>query len=222
MSDPATDEPVELPALDSPLKLAVGVSGGGTTLQNLVHSIRSGELDAEIRLVIASGATCGAIGRADAAGVRSEVLDAADFGSPEAYGHAVFTACEQAGADLVLLAGFLKRVAVPKAWRFRTLNIHPSLIPAFSGQGYYGRRVHQAAIDRGVKVTGCTVHFVDDDYDHGPIIMQRCVPVLSDDTADTLAARVFEQECQLYPQAIRLVASGRLSVAGRRVLEATG
>ena len=208
---------VDLPDLPSPLKLAVCVSGGGTTLQNLVHSVRSGELDAEIVRVVASGRTCGAIGRADAAGVPHSVVASADYGSPEAYGEAVFAACE--GADLVLLAGFLKRVAVPERWRWRTLNIHPSLIPAFSGAGYYGRRVHQAALDRGVTVSGCTVHFVDDEYDHGPIVAQRCVPVLSDDTSETLAARVFEQECQLYPEAVRLVASGRLSVEGRRVIE---
>lgn len=207
---------VPLPELPSPLKLAVCVSGGGTTLQNLVHSIRSGELSAEIVRVIASSAACGAIGRADAAGVPHTVVDSNDHASPESYGEAVFAACE--GADLALLAGFLKRVAVPQRWRWRTLNIHPSLIPAFSGAGYYGRRVHQAALDRGVKVSGCTVHFVDDEYDHGPIVAQRCVPVLSDDTAQTLAARVFEQECQLYPEAVRLVASGRLSIDGRRVV----
>ena len=213
------EEAIDLPELPSPVRLAVCVSGGGTTLQNLIHSVRSGELAAEVVRVIASGPSCGAIGRASAAGIDCTVLKASDFPDAAAYGEAVFADCEAAGADLVLLAGFLKRVGVPDAWRYRVLNIHPSLIPAFCGEGFYGRRVHEAALARGVKVSGCTVHFVDDQYDHGPVVMQRCVPVLSDDTPERLAARVFEQECQVYPEAVRLVASGRLSVVGRRVVE---
>ena len=108
-------------------------------------------------------------------------------------------------------------VPVPDDFADRVMNIHPALIPAFCGKGFYGHRVHQAALETGVKVCGCTVHFADNVYDHGPIILQRAVPVLDDDTPDTLAARVFEQECEAYPEAIRLFAEGRLRVEGRRV-----
>jgi folate-dependent phosphoribosylglycinamide formyltransferase PurN len=115
------------------------------------------------------------------------------------------------------MAGFLKHVLIPQDFVGRVMNIHPSLIPAFCGHNYFGRRVHQAALDYGVKFSGCTVHFVDNHYDHGPIILQRVVPVMDDDTPESLGARVFEQECQAYPEAIRLFAEGRLKVVGRRV-----
>ena len=115
------------------------------------------------------------------------------------------------------MGGFLKRVEIPDDFTLRVVNIHPSLIPAFCGRGFFGLRVHRAALDYGVKVSGCTVHFVDQQYDHGPIILQRVVPVLDDDTPQQLAARVFEAECQAYPEALRLFAAGRLHVEGRRV-----
>src|SRR5439155_8230922 len=136
--------------------------------------------------------------------------------SVEDFSERIFGPCRQAGADLVCMAGFLQLVRVPDDFRLRVLNIHPALIPAFSGKGFYGHRVHEAALEAGVKVSGCTVHFADNEYDHGPIILQRVVPVLDDDTPDALAARVFEQECEAYPEAIRLFAEGRLRVEGRR------
>src|SRR5207253_7165627 len=109
-------------------------------------------------------------------------------------------------------------IRVPDDYLGRVMNIHPALIPAFCGKGFYGHRVHEAVLQAGVKVTGCTVHFADNEYDHGPIILQRTVPVLDDDTAETLAQRVFEQECEAYPEAIHLFAEGRLGLEGRRVL----
>jgi folate-dependent phosphoribosylglycinamide formyltransferase PurN len=115
------------------------------------------------------------------------------------------------------MAGFLQLITIPEDFQHRVMNIHPALIPAFSGKGFYGHHVHEAALAMGVKVSGCTVHFADNQYDHGPIILQRVVPVLDDDTPDTLAARVFEQESEAYPEAIRLFADGRLTVEGRRV-----
>ncbi len=116
------------------------------------------------------------------------------------------------------MGGFLKHVLIPSDFENRVTNIHPGLIPAFCGKGFYGLRVHQAVLDYGVKVSGCTVHFVDNEYDHGPIILQHVVPVLDDDTAESLAARVFDAECEVYPQALQLYAEGRLRVVGRRVL----
>src|SRR5207302_2722105 len=155
--------------------------------------------------------------RARRAGVRAAVVERAECASREEFGRRIFDRCREARADLVCLAGFLQLLPVPDDFAGRVMNIHPSLIPAFCGQGYYGHRVHEAALEAGVKVSGCTVHFADNVYDHGPIILQRVVPVLDDDTPDTLAARVFAQECEAYPEAIRLFAEGRLRVEGRRV-----
>ena len=115
------------------------------------------------------------------------------------------------------MGGFLKRVTIPDDFANRVTNIHPGLIPAFCGQGFYGHRVHEAVLEYGAKLSGCTVHFADNQYDHGPIILQRAVPVLDDDTPDALAARVFEAECEAYPEALRLIAAGRVKVEGRRV-----
>ena len=117
----------------------------------------------------------------------------------------------------MVMAGFLKRLTIAEDFANRVTNIHPGLIPAFCGHGFYGHRVHQAVIDYGAKLSGCTIHFADNQYDHGPVILQRAVPVLDDDTADTLAARVFEAECEAYPEAIQLIAEGRVRVEGRKV-----
>ena len=115
------------------------------------------------------------------------------------------------------MGGFLKRVTIPEDFANRVVNIHPALVPAFCGEGFYGHRVHEAVLEYGAKLSGCTVHFADNQYDHGPVILQRAVPVLDDDTPETLAARVFEAECEAYPEAIRLIAAGRVAVEGRRV-----
>jgi phosphoribosylglycinamide formyltransferase-1 len=138
--------------------------------------------------------------------------------APEPFNQQVWEAIRAAGADLVCLAGWLHLLPIPNDYRYRVLNIHPALLPAFGGRGLYGLRVHQAVLQAGVKVSGCTVHFADESYDTGPIIVQRCVPVLDDDTPQTLAARVFAAECQAYPEAIRRIASGRYRLQGRRVL----
>jgi phosphoribosylglycinamide formyltransferase-1 len=114
------------------------------------------------------------------------------------------------------MAGFLKRITIPEDFACRVVNIHPGLIPAFCGEGFYGHHVHEAVLNYGAKLSGCTVHFADNQYDHGPVIVQRSVPVLDDDTPETLAARVFEVECEAYPEALRLIATGRVTVEGRR------
>ncbi len=118
---------------------------------------------------------------------------------------------------LVVMGGFLKRVTIPEDFTNRVTNIHPALIPAFCGRGYYGHRVHEAVLEYGAKLSGCTVHFADNQYDHGPVILQKAVPVLDDDTPESLAARVFEAECEAYPEALQLIADGRVRVEGRRV-----
>ncbi len=203
--------------LDHPIRLGVLISGGGTTLLNFLEHIQSGQLAAEIPLVIASRADCGGVAKSQAAGLRCEVVSRRNFSDVSSFSEAVFDHLRSAGVELVVLSGFLSLIEIPEDFRFRVLNIHPALVPAFSGRGFYGRRVHKAAIQRGAKVSGCTVHFADNEYDHGPIIQQQCVPVLNDDTPETLAARVFAAECELYPQCIKLFAEGRLEILDRRV-----
>jgi formyltetrahydrofolate-dependent phosphoribosylglycinamide formyltransferase len=199
------------------VRLAILLSGNGTTLQNLLDRIADGRLRAEVALVISNRADAFGLERAARAGVPTAVVLRSDCPSRDDFGRYVFDLCRDARADLVCLAGFLQLLPVSDDFACRVMNIHPALIPAFCGKGFYGHRVHEAALDMGVKVSGCTVHFADNVYDHGPIILQRTVPVLDDDTPDTLAARVFEQECEAYPEAIRLFAEGRLRVEGRRV-----
>src|SRR5262249_35855104 len=148
--------------------------------------------------------------RAQKAGLTTEVIRREDFNSVASFSDAIFGRCRATGTDVVTLAGFLKLLKIPHDFGGRVMNIHPALLPAFGGKGMYGHHVHQAVLESGARVSGCTVHFVDDHFDHGPIILQRQVPVLDDDTPDSLAARVFEQECEAYPEAIRLFAAGRL------------
>jgi formyltetrahydrofolate-dependent phosphoribosylglycinamide formyltransferase len=209
-------KPVPAP-LNRPLRLGVLISGGGSTLQNFLDLIAARELAAEVALVVASQARCKGIDRARRASLSCEIVERRPFASVAEYSQAIFDLCRRARVDLVTLAGFLSLLEVPDDFRFRVMNIHPALIPAFCGQGYYGHRVHEAVLERGAKVSGCTVHFADNHYDHGPIILQRCVAVHDDDDVGTLAKRVFAAECEAYAEAIRLFAAGRLEVDGRRV-----
>jgi formyltetrahydrofolate-dependent phosphoribosylglycinamide formyltransferase len=204
--------------LNRPIRLAVLISGGGTTLVNFLNKIAAGELQAEIPLVIASRPDCGGIEKAQRAGLRCDVVSRKSYSSVDEFSSAIFDRCREARIDLVTLAGFLSLIQIPDDFTLRVMNIHPALIPAFCGHGFHGHKVHEAALNRGVKLSGCTVHFADNVYDHGPIIAQQAVPVLNDDTPDTLAARVFTAECECYPCAIRLFAEGRLEIRSGRVL----
>ena len=220
ISDPPGFRPVAEP-LRRPIRLAALISGGGTTLVNLLECIRRGELNAEIPVAISSRAACGGIEKAASFGVRCDVVTRKSFDSIEGFSQAIFQRCRDVEADLVVCGGFLALLKIPEDFRCRVMNIHPSLIPAFCGHGFHGRAVHEAVLRRGCKVSGCTVHFVDDEYDHGPIILQRTVSVRDDDTPEGLAARVFQQECEAYPQAIRDFASGRMVISGSTVRLAT-
>jgi formyltetrahydrofolate-dependent phosphoribosylglycinamide formyltransferase len=193
------------------------ISGGGTTLRNLFEKIESESLPISIRLVVASSSKAGGLQFARSAGIPTHVVRRRDFASPQAHSRAVFDICRAADVSAVVMGGYLEHVLIPGDFENRVLNIHPALIPAFCGHGFYGHRVHEAVLEYGTKISGCTVHFVDNQYDHGPIILQRAVPVAEDDTPDSLAARVFAAECQAYPEALRLFAAGRLKVEGRRV-----
>lgn len=203
--------------LERPIRLGVLISGGGTTLMNLLARISDGRLAAEIALVVADRPGCAGIEKARKAGLDVVVIPRRDAANLEEFSQAIFERLRAAGVDLVVLGGFLSLVRIPDDFSYRVLNIHPALIPAFCGKGFYGEKVHRAVLERGVKVSGCTVHFADNEYDHGPIILQKCVPVLDDDTPDSLAARVFAAECEAFPEAIELYASGRLEIVGRRV-----
>jgi formyltetrahydrofolate-dependent phosphoribosylglycinamide formyltransferase len=204
-------------ASGKPLKLAVLLSGSGTTLQNLVDAIAAGRLDAQIQVVIGSRPGLKGLDRAAAARIPNFVVDRREFQDTAAFSRQVFSLCDDAEADLICLAGWLCLLDVPEKYLGRAMNIHPALLPGFGGKGMYGQKVHKAVLDHGCKVSGCTVHFVDNTYDTGPIILQRTCAVAEDDTPEALAHRVFEEERQAYPEAIRLFQQDRLRIEGRRV-----
>lgn len=199
-----------------PVQLAVLISGGGTTMQNLAEQIEASRLRARISVVISSSEQAGGIARAEKLRLPNFVVPRKAYDTPAEFSDHVFSLIRDAGADLVCMAGFLSLLVIPDDFAHRVLNIHPALLPAFGGQGMYGRHVHQAVLDTGCKVSGCTVHFADQHYDRGPILVQRTCPVDEDDTPDTLAARVFEQECRAYPEAINLIAAGRVRIEGNK------
>lgn len=199
------------------MKVAVLLSGSGTTLENLFIKIEAGELPVEIAVVISSRTDAYGIQRAKKRGVPTHVFPRKKYGSLQEYTDAVFGAARGAGAEFVILAGFMVMIGIPEDFRNKVLNVHPALLPSFGGEGMYGHHVHEAVLGCGVKVTGCTVHIVDEEYDRGPIVMQRAVEVRDDDTPDTLASRVQAAEREVYPEAIKAFAEGRLAVEGRRV-----
>ncbi len=192
------------------LPIAVLISGGGTTLKNLLERQSKGELAIDTRLVVSSRSTAGGLQFAREAGIPTIVLPRRRFGSDQAFSQAIFAACDVHQVQWVVMGGFLCHVLIPESFRGRVINIHPSLVPAFSGKGFYGLRVHQAALEYGVQVSGCTVHLVDDEYDHGPILLQKTCEVLPDDTAETLQRRVFALECDALPEVLQAIAEDRL------------
>lgn len=203
--------------MPNPLPIAVLISGGGTTLRNLIALREQGDLPVDFKLVTSSNPSAKGLAYAAEAGIPTLVAEKKKGITAEAYSRAIFDPIRAAGVKLVVMGGFLKHVAIPDDFANRVVNIHPGLIPAFCGKGMYGHFVHEAVLAYGAKISGCTVHFVDNQYDHGPIILQRVVPVLDDDTAAALAARVFDAECQALPEALRLIAADRVSVEGRIV-----
>jgi len=193
------------------------ISGGGTTLQNLIDKIEAGSLAAEIALVVSSKADAYGLERARKHNIPTAAVEWKEIGDVAKFSDRISARLDRVRPDLIIMGGFLQLYRSPERYQGRIMNIHPALIPAFCGKGWYGHRVHEAVLEYGVKVTGCTVHFADNRYDHGPIILQRVVPVMDDDTPESLAARVFQEECRAYPEAIRLFAEGRLCIEGRRV-----
>ncbi|MGD9710470.1 MAG: phosphoribosylglycinamide formyltransferase [Thermomicrobiales bacterium] len=187
-------------------RLAVLLSGAGRTLDNLLQWIRRGDLSAEIVVVASSKSLARGLHVAQSAGVPAIVVERKDASSDEEFSGSVFDALAPFEPDLIILAGFLRKLVVPPEWEGRILNIHPALLPemsAASGKGFYGERVHAEVLRRGSKLSGATVHLVDNDYDSGQVLARAVVPVEPEDTVESLAARVFAAECQLYPTTIR-------------------
>ncbi len=203
------------------LKITVMVSGGGTNLQAIIDSIADGRItNAQIVSVISNNPSAYALERAKNAGIPGQCISPKQYESREAFNEALLAAVDETGADLIVLAGFL--VVIPEQmiarYRNRIINIHPSLIPSFCGTGYYGLKVHEGVLARGVKVTGATCHFVDEGTDTGPIILQKAVEVKEGDTPKILQQRVMEKaEWIIMPQAIDLIANGKVSVVDGRV-----
>jgi len=199
------------------MQAAVLLSGTGRSLENLLQVREQGELLVDIPVVISSRANVRGVEVARSAGIETHVITRRDAADPATLSRQVMEVLEPHNVGLMLLAGYLRQLEILPEWRDRIMNIHPSLLPLFGGRGMYGERVHQAVLDAGMKVSGCTVHIVNAEYDAGPIVAQRCVPVLEGDTPHELGARVFEAECIAYPAAINLFATGRVRVEGNRV-----
>ena len=199
------------------LRVAVLLSGSGTSLENLFEQIDAGALDAEVCVVIASKDDAYGLERARRRGVPAHAVPRRQHPDVDAFNDAIHALLAPHEPELVALLGFLSPFQTRGRYDGRTLNVHPALIPAFCGKGMYGHRVHEAVLESGVKLTGATVHFVDEEYDRGPIILQEAVPVLDDDTPDSLAERVQAAERRLVPEAIRLFAGSRLTIEGQRV-----
>ena len=203
------------------LKLAVLVSGGGKNLQAVMDAIDNGTItNARIEVVISNNKDAYALTRAAEKGIENVCISPKDFADREDFNQAFLSKLNSCGVDLVVLAGFL--VLIPPemiaAYRYRIINIHPSLIPSFCGKGYYGLKVHEGALERGVKITGATVHFVDEGTDTGPILLQKAVAVEDDDTPEILQRRVMEEaEWKILPEAIGLIADGRVEIENGKV-----
>ncbi|MDT0630661.1 phosphoribosylglycinamide formyltransferase [Rubrivirga litoralis] len=201
------------------MRLAFFASGGGSNVGAILDAVDAGRLDAEPALVVTDRPDAGVLDRAEARGLPVAVLSPARFDGEAAFADALLGALREHDADAVALAGYLKKVpdAVVEAFRHRVLNVHPSLLPAFGGAGWYGRRVHQGVLNAGCRVSGATVHLVDGDYDTGPIVLQEAVRVEPGDTAEALAARVLAVEHRIFPAALQLLAHDRLRVEDGRV-----
>jgi phosphoribosylglycinamide formyltransferase-1 len=195
-----------------PVRLGVLISGGGTTLMNILEYIKKGALNAEVAVVISSLSTAAGVEKAKASGLNVKIIRKKDHPDIDEFSKRIEEELANANVDLVVQGGWLCLWKIPHSYENRVMNIHPALLPSFGGQGMWGHHVHEAVLAKGCKISGCTVHFCTNEYDKGPIIVQRCCPVKDDDTPETLAARVFEQECIAYPQAIKLFAEDKLFV----------
>jgi len=194
------------------IRLGMLISGGGTTLMNILEYIKASRLNAEVAVVISSRSTVAGVERAEKAGLVVKIIRKKDYSNIDEFSERIEDELVAANVDLVVQGGWLCLWKIPDRYENRVMNIHPALLPSFGGQGMWGHHVHEAVLKAGCKISGCTVHFCTNEYDKGPIIVQQTCPVKDGDSPDSLAARVFEQECIAYPQAIDLFAEGRISV----------
>ena len=199
------------------MKIGVLISGTGRSLHNILDRIADGKLSAEVVLVIASTPNAKGLQYAEKANIPIRIIEKKDFETQDLFSESVFAACREFKIDYAVMGGYVKLLTIPEDFENRVLNIHPSLVPAFSGKGFYGSLVHEAVIKYGAKLSGCTVHFVNNEYDRGPVILQKAIPVLETDTPDSLNDRVFETECIAYPEALQLLADKRITIEGRRI-----
>jgi len=195
------------------IKIAVLVSGNGTNLQSIIDACKSGDVPGKVVLVVSSNKEAYALERARKEGIESVAVEREKFDSDENYSKEIMKYIDEKDTDLICLAGFLKKLdkALIDKYRNRIMNIHPALLPKYGGKGMYGLKVHAAVLESGDEYTGCTVHFVDEIYDHGPVILQKMIPVEKEDTPEVLAQKVLEIEHRLYPEAIKLFASGEIA-----------
>jgi len=197
---------------EKPIRLGVLISGGGTTLVNILKYINEDRLNAQVAVVISSRSTVSGVEKAKNAGLNVKIVRKKDYADIAEFSKRIEEELVAANVDLVVQGGWLCLWKIPPRYEHRVMNIHPALLPSFGGQGMWGHHVHEAVLKAGCKVSGCTVHFCTNEYDKGPIIVQRTCEVKNDDTPDTLATRVFEQECIAYPEAIRLFAESKVTV----------
>ncbi len=205
---------------DTPLRIAVFASGSGSNLEAILQAIEDGSLiNASVVAVISNKSQARALQRARDRDIKAAHLSPNNFGDEEAYLKALQEVLRPERVNFIALAGYLKKIpiALVREYKGRMLNIHPSLLPAFGGAGMYGIKIHKAVLERGVRWTGVTIHFVDEDYDTGPILLQKPVPVHLNDTAESVASRVLDVEHRIYPEALRLCAEGRVTVQDRKV-----
>jgi formyltetrahydrofolate-dependent phosphoribosylglycinamide formyltransferase len=215
---PVRKSEIRNPKSEIPVRLGVLISGGGTTLMNILEYIKQGRLNAEVAVVISSRSTVTGVEKAKNAGLNVQIIRTKDHPDIDQFSRRIEEELVAANVDLVIQGGWLCLWKIPPQYENRVMNIHPALLPSFGGKGMWGHHVHEAVLAAGCKISGCTVHFCTNEYDKGAIIVQRCCEVREDDTPETLAARVFQQECIAYPQAIKLFAEGRIMVQNGRVL----
>lgn len=201
------------------IRIAILISGGGTNLQAIIDAMKEEKINGEIRLVISDQKDVYGLKRAQRENIDTMTIVRSDFNTRKEWNEEILSRLQSYSIDLVLLAGFMSILdeSIVRNFPNAIMNIHPALIPSFCGKGYFGKRVHQAVLDYGAKVTGVTIHFVDEGADTGPIILQEAIEVKQDDTVDTLAHRVLKIEHKLYPKAVQLFTEGKLRVEGRRV-----
>lgn len=205
-------------AISTLLRCAVFASGGGSNFQSMIDAVEDGMLDANLVLCVSNTADAGALKRAETHGIPTAVIDP-DRMAADAFADTLLALLKDHDVSFVALAGYVRKVPprVVDAYRGRMVNIHPSLLPAFGGPGMYGMNVHRAVVDYGVHWTGATVHLVDEEYDHGPVVLQQPVPVYADDSPEDVAGRVLQVEHQVYPRVLHLFAQDRVTIDGRSV-----